>query len=160
MENLTDAIGKLGGSGKRDTDDIISDDELFKQPPPKEDCPICLIRLPTLPSGLIYYACCGKIICSGCRHAPVYDNLGNEIIEEKCPFCRTTAPYSIKELNERLQKRVETGDSRAMFNLGCSYRDGEDGLPQDYDKAFELFVRAGELGSAECRSLFQYWCCL
>ena len=26
----------------------ISDEELFKQPPPKEDCPICFLRLPTL----------------------------------------------------------------------------------------------------------------
>ena len=34
VDDLTAAIGKLGGSGKRATDDIvISDDELFKQPP-------------------------------------------------------------------------------------------------------------------------------
>ena len=50
MDDLTAAIGKLEG-GTRDTDDIISDDELFKQPPPKEDCPICLLCLPTLASG-------------------------------------------------------------------------------------------------------------
>ena len=43
MNDLTSAMGKFEG-GTRDTDDIISDDELFKPPPPKEDCPICLLR--------------------------------------------------------------------------------------------------------------------
>ena len=149
MDYSTDAIGKLIGWRTGNTDDSsISDDELFKQPPPKEDCPICLLRLPSLTLGSVYMACCGKIICRGCGFAPVYDNLGNEIIEEKCPFCRTQVPDSDEEDNERLQKRVELDDAEAILNLGCSYRDGEDGLPHDYDKAFELFVRAGDLGHA------------
>ena len=29
----------------------ISDEELFKEPPPKEDCPICFQRLPSLGTG-------------------------------------------------------------------------------------------------------------
>ena len=145
-DDLTAALGKLeGGGGNWSTNDI-SDDELFKQPPNK-DCPICNLLLPALESGSVYMACCGKIICSGCRYAPVYDNLGNEISEEKCPFCRTPAPYSIEEFNERLQRRVELDDAAAIYNLGNYYRDGIYGFPQDYDKAFELFVRAGELGS-------------
>ena len=49
MDNSTDTIGKLEG-WTRDTDDI-SDDELFKQPPPKEDCPICLLRYHYLYQG-------------------------------------------------------------------------------------------------------------
>src|SRR6056300_654947 len=32
----------------------MHDEELFKQPPPNEDCPICLIRLPLLVSGSTY----------------------------------------------------------------------------------------------------------
>ena len=148
MDDLVDAIGKLeGGGGTRDTDNI-SDDEIFKPPLPNEDCPICLLRLPILASGSIYYACCGKIICSGCCHAPVYDNLGNEIIQKKCPFCRTPAVDSDEECNKRLQKQVELGNAWATFSLGCYYRRGDNGLPQDYDKAFELFVRAEELGHA------------
>ena len=137
-----------------DTDDIISDDELFKQPPPKEDCPICLLRLPLLLSGSVYKSCCGKTICNGCDYAPVYDNLGNEIIEKKCPFCRTPTHESDEEYNERLQKRVEVGDAWATFILGNYYRNGEDGFPQDYDKAFELFVRAGDLGHSKA------YCCV
>ena len=141
---------------KRDTDDIISDDELFKQPPPKEDCPICLLRLPTLEKGSTYYECCGKIICNGCDCAPVYDNLGNAINERKCPYCRTPAPYSDEEFKELLLKRVEVGDAEAIFHLGINYRDGLYGFPQDYDKALELFVRAGDLGHAKAHNNVGY----
>ena len=147
-DDLTAAVGKLEGQGTGNTDDI-SDYELFKQPPPEEDCPICLLRLPLLPSGSVYMACCGKVICRGCEYAPVYDHLGNKIIEEKCPFCRTPAPYSDEEYKERIQKRVQLDDAEAMFTLGNYYRNGEFGVPQDYAKAFELFVRAGDLGYAE-----------
>ena len=83
----------------------------------------------------MYMPCCGKIICSGCSYAPVYDNLGNEIIEEKCPFCRAPTPDSDEECNEWLQKRVEVGDAEAMFRLGNYYREGADGFPQDDVKA-------------------------
>ena len=154
MDDLTAALSKLKG-GTCDTDDI-SDDDLFKQPPPKEDCPICLLRLPLLASGSMYYACCGKIICCGCGLAPVYDNLGNEINEKKCPFCRTPVNMSDEKYNERLQKRVELGDAEATFILGNNYRDGENGFPQDYVKAFELYVRAGELGSAKAYDSIGY----
>ena len=84
----------------------MRDGELFKLPPPNEDCPICLLPLPLLGSGIVYKTCCGKIICSGCHHAPVKDNLGNEIIGEKCPFCRTPVPTSIERI-ERYKKRAE-----------------------------------------------------
>ena len=148
-EDLTATLGKLEGGGKRDTDDSISDDDLFKQPPPNEDCPICLLCLPTLASGSVYKSCCGKIICGGCDYAPMYDNLGNEIIERKCPFCRTPTPDSDEEYNRRLQKRVELGDAEAIFTLGNYYDDGKYGFPQDDAKAFELLIRAGDLGYAK-----------
>ena len=61
----------------------LHDKELFNQSPPAADCPICFLRLPTftdlargrlplLITGSKYYACCGKVICSGCMYAPVY----------------------------------------------------------------------------------------
>ena len=96
------------------------------------------------------------MICSGCAYAPVYDNLGNEISERKCPFCRTPAPDSDEEIKERLQKRVEVGDTEAIFHFGCNYHRGDNGFPQDYDKAFELFIRAGDLGSTEAYSNIGY----
>ena len=33
--------------------------------------------------------------------------------------------------------------------LSGYYRNGDEGFPQDYEKAFELFVRAGELGDTK-----------
>ena len=128
----------------------LHDIELFKQPPPQYgDCPICFICLPSLPSGSIYYSCCGKVICSGCAHAPVYDNQGNEVDNKKCPFCRTPHPASSEEAVERMKKRMEAGDAEAIYNQGSDYREGTDGFPQDMNKALELLHRAGELGYAK-----------
>ena len=70
----------------------LHDKKLFKEPPPDEDCPICFIRLPYLETGLRYQSCCGKAICSGCAHAPVYDNQGNQVAGKACPFCRSPVP--------------------------------------------------------------------
>ena len=125
------------------------DKKLFKQPPPQfGDCPICFLRMPLLHTGWRYYTCCGKQICSGCVHAPLYDNQGNKAEQEKCPFCR--APHPTKgENTKRLNKRVESNDGHAMYNIGCDYRDGADGYPQDYSKALEVWHKAGELGDFE-----------
>ena len=126
----------------------LHDEKLFKQPPPSEDCPICMIRLPSLATGRKYKLCCGKTICSGCIHAPLYDDQGNIVDNEKCAFCRTVAPKSTEELIERYEKRIEYSDAHAMCNMGCDYRDGTCGFPQDYKKALELWHRSAELGYA------------
>ena len=127
----------------------LHDEELFKQPP-AEDCPICFLRIPTLLTGWQYQSCCGKVICCGCIHAPLYDDQGNEVDNKKCPFCRT--PWPTKEsMIRRLQKRVELDDAVAIHNLGCDYSEGN-GFTQDYTKALELLHRAGELGHADAYS--------
>jgi len=127
----------------------LHDEELFTQPPPADDCPICFLRLPTLDTGWRYMSCCGKVICSGCCHAPVYDNQGNEVDNEKCPFCRTPWPESDEEANRRDKNRLEAGDPIEIFNHGMYYQNGRYGFPQDYTKALELFVQAGEFGYAD-----------
>jgi len=130
----------------------ISDEELFKQPPPKEDCPICFVRLPSFHNG-IYQTCCGKVICSGCFFAPVYDNQGNEVIEKVCPFCRVLRPTSDEEVLKRERKRAEdNNDAIAIYNQGVFYSEGRGGYQQDYDKALELFYLAGKLGYAKAYS--------
>ena len=127
----------------------LHDEKLFKQPPPKEDCPICFLSMPILGTGWRYQTCCGKVICSGCFYSRVYDDQGNEVDHDKCPFCRTLNPASNEEeLLERMKKRVEAGDLIAIYDLGCNYRDGTDGYPQNYTKALELHHRAAELGYA------------
>jgi len=125
------------------------DKELFKLPSPlHEGCPICFLRMPPMVNESIYYSCCGKVICSGCAYAPVYDNQGNKVDRKICPFCRTPIHTSDEEMIERYKIRVEANDPEAIRNMGCYYRDGMYGLPQDYTKALELFHRAAELGDA------------
>ena len=47
----------------------IHDDALFKEHPPSEDCPICLLPLPLAANQITFKSCCGKIICCGCIYA-------------------------------------------------------------------------------------------
>ena len=122
----------------------LYDEKLFKQPPPNEDCPICMLTIPTLITGSKYRACCGKIICSGCIYAVAKRDGGVSL----CPFCRTPGPTS-KESVELMKKRMEVDDAVAIYNLGCCYHDGLDGLPQDHAKALELWHQAGELGNTK-----------
>jgi len=127
----------------------ISDEELFKQPPPaKEDCPICFLRMPSLPTGRRYKTCCGKVICTGCWYAPVYDNQGNEIDDKKCPFCRIPTPYTDEEADTREKKRMELDDPIAIRNLGNYCRDGRNGYPRDHEKALEFWHCSAALGYA------------
>jgi len=98
----------------------LHDIELFKQPPPPEDC-LCFVRRPILDTGTRYMTCCGKVICGGCFYSPVYDNQGNEVIEKVCPFCRTAAPTSDEEIFKRTIKRMETGDAEAIHTFGKYY---------------------------------------
>ena len=126
----------------------LHDIELFKQPPPAEDCPICFVRLPTLQTGYRYKSCCGKTICCGCSYAPVFDDQGN-IVDSTCAFCRAPIPKTVKESIEREKKRIAANDPKAIFNLGVYYNKEIYGFPQDHTKALELFHRAGELGCAE-----------
>jgi len=127
----------------------LHDEKLFKQPPPEEDCPICFTQIPTLETGSQYMTCCGKLICSGCSHAPVYDNQGNKVEEKTCPFCRIPIQSSYEEAMEGEKKRVDLGDPIAICNHGNNYRDGSYGFPQDHTKALELWHRAGVLGYAD-----------
>ena len=74
----------------------LHDEKLFKQPPPKEDCPICMIRLPMLGKGQTYMVCCGKEICNGCIHA--FQSRATKEEDNKCPFCRTPPPNSNEKI--------------------------------------------------------------
>ena len=40
----------------------LHDEALFKEPPPHEDCPICLLPLPLDPNKTIFQSCCGKLV--------------------------------------------------------------------------------------------------
>ena len=123
----------------------LHDEKLFKQPPPKGDCDICMLLLPSLYTGSKYRGCCGKRICSGCIHAVAIRDGGVSL----CPFCRAPAPTTDEEMIEQYKKRVEVGDAEAMSNLGGFYSEGLYGLPQDHAKSLELHHRAGMLGNTK-----------
>ena len=123
----------------------IHDEKLFKQPPRREECPICFLRMPSFEMGWKYNACCGKIICSGCAYAGAKMD-GN--VDQLCPFCRAVAPKTDEEGMKQIQKRVEVDDAQAIYELGVCYSQGIYGLPQDYAKASELWLQAGQLGNA------------
>ena len=130
----------------------LHDEKLFKQPPPDEDCPICFQQLPLLHTGWKYKTCCGKVICSGCSYAPVYDDRGNKVDivkQNQCAFCRVVAPKTDEEIMKRIMKRVEVNHEKAIADLGSYYRYGIYGMPQDSTKALELFHRSVGLGYAE-----------
>ena len=123
----------------------LNDEALFKRPPPRTECPICLLPLPIEEAEQTFQACCGSTLCKGCCYA-----VEKEVSHLICPFCR--APVlpsgSDEEWIDRITKRVDANDARAMLQLGSYYQRGEKGLPQDYGKAMELLLRAGELGCA------------
>ena len=68
---------------------------------------------------------------------------------ELCPFCKAPKARSQEEEVKRLTKLMEKGNADAFFALGANYANGTMGLPRDMAKANELYLKAGELGSAE-----------
>ena len=122
----------------------MHDEALFKQPPPiEEECPICCLPHPWDARLTQYYSCCGKSICSGCTHADAKQN--NRSI---CPFCRTPGTDSHSEQVKRLEKRMTVNDADAFCQRGFDYYNGKRGTTKDCGNAFELWLRAGELGCA------------
>jgi TPR repeat protein len=88
-----------------------------------------------------YYSCCGKSICGGCVHSFIHS--GNTRL---CPHCKREQEKTVEERVEEIMKRVEANDAGSMYVLGSHYYQGELGLPQDREKAKELWTRAADLG--------------
>src|SRR6056300_1172940 len=44
----------------------LHDEALFKEHPPREDCPICFLPLPLGERQTAFQSCCGKTLCAGC----------------------------------------------------------------------------------------------
>jgi len=152
----------------------IYDEALFKDPPAKEDCPICFLPMPMklvccvlLPPATIssvpiyeyaianeelaatvmeqYYSCCGKSICGGCAHS-----FRESEDNRSCPFCKTDRiGKTDKERVKQMMKRVEVNDAGSIYALGLYYYHGDLGLHQDGAKGDELLTRAAALGSIQ-----------
>jgi len=130
-------------------DDDDDNDKLFEDPPPKDECPICFLPMPYANIGIcgvIYHPCCGKIICSGCVSASVKE-MREGTIKPWCALCRVPVKRTQKEQMKRYEERMKLMDAEAYFDLGNRYKAGDSGLPQNLNKALELWNRAAELGS-------------
>ena len=64
----------------------LHDEKLFKDPPPPEDCPICILPLPLNIRRRQFQACCEKVLCDGCVFAMMDAKReeGGELV--LCPF--------------------------------------------------------------------------
>ena len=154
----------------------IRDEALFKDPPAKEDCPICFLPMPvkliccvSLPPATLssvpicnfamaneelanigmetYYSCCGKSICKGCVDS--FHKSGNI---GACPFCNAmTGGKTNAEIVEEMMKRVEVNDAVSICKLANDYYHGAIGLLQDQAKAIELWKQAAKLGSIQAQ---------
>ena len=126
----------------------LYDERLFNQPPPREECPICMLPLPVYErgkyTGVSFRSCCGKNICDGCECAMVESGA-----KDLCPFCKTPPAESDEEEVKRVMKLTEKGNTGAHYFLAGFYAQGIKGMPQDRAKANELHLKAGELGCAD-----------
>jgi len=150
IDAVSDSISRLDISNDDD------DDKLFADPPPKEECPICLQPIPhardVSAGGItgvdcLYQACCGKILCFGCVVA-ANEEMKKGNMKRLCPFCRKPIAWSDKECLKVYKDRVKLqGDAEALYQLGCKYAGGLLGLRRNGEKALELWDRAADLGS-------------
>jgi len=142
IDTVSDILGRL---------DITNNDELlFQDPPPKEECPICMLPMPHS-SGICgvhitYQPCCGKMLCYGCIMMSVEEREKGKL-KDCCAFCRLPTSKTNKELVKRINKRMKLNDAEAFFMLGGFCYHGMRGVPKNTKKALELWKQGAELGS-------------
>ena len=122
----------------------LYDEKLFKEPPPPEDCPICMLPMPISGDEKTFKSCCGKTICNGCIYAIAMSKGGTK---QLCAYCRTPPPTSYEEEIKKLKKLLDKDNSVAYLQLAGDYAAGSL-LPQDHQKANELYLKGAELGCA------------
>lgn len=130
----------------------LHDEILFRQPPQKDDCPICFLPLPINANDISFKSCCGKSICHGCTHAQLKEEVTRGKKTEdlgECAFCRQIDADTDEERLKQITLLVEKNDANAITILARYHAMGEMGFPQDLAKSAELLLRAGELGYAE-----------
>lgn len=118
-----------------------NDEDLFKNPPPRKDCPICAIPMP-FGKDVTYLVCCGKEVCGGCVYAMDVANPQRN----SCGVCGMSAERSMDEHIKRIKKRMKKNDPNAYNILGLYFKNGSAGLPKDTKKAMELWMKSGQLG--------------
>jgi hypothetical protein len=129
----------------------LHDKELFEQPEETcfGECPLCFLPMPLDERKSTFYSCCCTFICNGCSYADDISTGG-----DRCPFCREPVVDGDEENDKRVMERVKANDPAAFLKMGIRRYQEE-----DYDKAFEYFRKAAELGDmdAHYRLGFMYY---
>lgn len=136
---------------------VASDKDLFKDPPPREDCPVCFIPMELWANGgslyfhqnIFYLPCCGKMMCVGC-----FDRVLKEIklrtLKNKCILCNTPIPRewyktrSIEKIDARVLKNALSTSPHPRV-LGYTPTPG---YPKT-NKELELLERGAKAGSID-----------
>ena len=121
--------------------------DIFAPITEREECPICLLSLPTEEDEIAFMPCCGKMICSGCVHKNIITHRKNGVPrhEMKCAFCRQLTP---KSSVKGLKKLMKKNNIQSFIQMAERYRTG-DGVLQSDTRALEMYIRAAELGHAQ-----------
>ena len=141
----------------------LYDEALFRDHQTPDDCPICFLPLPLdfgrnaapqttgieIHAQTTFQSCCGKIICCGCIYAMCQEDRERGGERGPCAFCRAPMVTSAAEEIQRIKRLMEGNNAVAFNQLANTYWTGNLGMPQDYEKAIELTIRAGELGCQE-----------
>jgi len=125
----------------------LYEEALFKDHPPNEECPLCLLPLSYESNRSNFMSCCGKVICDGCSYATMISIGMTSEGKDLCAFCRIPDATTNKEHIRRLKKLMEKGNAEALNHFAGCYSQGL-GVSQDDSKANELWLKAGELGYA------------
>ena len=100
----------------------LYDNKLFKDHPPPEECPICLLLLPVDIKQSPFMTCCGKTICTGCYYAMIKSEKDGGGKADLCPYCRTSAKCSKKEGINRIKRLMDKGYGlQHLWKLLCSW---------------------------------------
>ena len=115
----------------------------------REECPVCLQTLPIKEDEILFMTCCGKKVCCGCIIKNKMLDMKNGVPEHKCkcPFCRQPPIRGTNKVVKALKKLMKKNNPVAFNEMAGSYQTG-DGVIQSDTKAFELTIRAAELGHA------------
>jgi hypothetical protein len=154
----------------------LHDEALFKDPPAKEECPICFLPMPfnlicciTLPPATITSVPVYNFMMSPNAAALLdrqtkefYSCCGKSVCKgcvysfcksgnmRKCSFCNTEImSKSCEERVQEMMKRVDANDAWAMCVIAGYYNQGAGGLQQNQERAKDLWTQAAKLGSSQ-----------
>ena len=152
VEDVTNQLGSVALARAEDLTvsrlpDDPDDSSLFGDPPPRDECPVCLVTLPLEDPMTIYMSCCDNTVCKSCIFHHERVNLAAKTTPT-CPFCRAKKPNK-KEGTRRREAAAKKGTATAVYLIATEYRLGKNGKPVNERRAFELYRRAADLGHAQ-----------